>query len=158
MLYSSIVLARNTSSILANISRLLALTRLPPTPRYLSTNAPAPSLTTPALVSALSPFSSSGSVGCLPAPIHPWYFWPIGGPPSRAGWRSSALAKTSPYLPVAIYLDAQKRKWGDGTRCRGRVKGRGVPSRVADGRGEMGEESKDVPVGCCTEGDVISPA
>ena len=69
MLYSSTVLARNASSILAHISRLPASLASHPLLFTLSTNAPAPSLAT--LVSALSSFSSSGSVGCLSAPIHP---------------------------------------------------------------------------------------
>ena len=69
MLYSSTVLARNASSILAHISRLPAELASHPLLFTLSTNAPAPSL--PPLVSALSSFSSSGSVGCLSAPTHP---------------------------------------------------------------------------------------
>ena len=69
MLYSTTVLARNASSILAHISRLPAELASHPLLFTLSTNAPAPSL--PPLVSALSSFSSSGSVGCLSAPTHP---------------------------------------------------------------------------------------
>ncbi|KAF8495724.1 hypothetical protein F5888DRAFT_1615424 [Russula emetica] len=69
MLYSSTVLARNASSILAHISRLPASLTSHPLLFTLSTNAPAPSLAP--LVSALSSFSSSGSVGCLSAPTNP---------------------------------------------------------------------------------------
>ena len=69
MLYSSTVLARNASSILAHISRLPAELASHPLLFTFSTNAPAPSL--PPLVSALSSFSSFGSVGCLSAPTHP---------------------------------------------------------------------------------------
>ena len=68
MLYSTTVLARNASSILAHISRLPAEIASPPLLFNLSTNAPAPSLP---LVSALLTFSSSRSVGCLSAPTHP---------------------------------------------------------------------------------------
>lgn len=69
MLYSSTVLARNASSILAHISRLPAELASHPLLFTLSTNAPAPSLSS--LVSALSSLSSAGSVGCLSAPTHP---------------------------------------------------------------------------------------
>ena len=69
MLYSSTVLARNASSILAHISRLPASLTSHPLLFTLSTNTPAPSLAP--LVSALSSFSSSGTVGCLSAPTHP---------------------------------------------------------------------------------------
>jgi hypothetical protein len=67
MLYSSTVLARHASSILAHISRLPAELASHPFLFTLSTNAPTPSLSS--LVSALSSFSSSGSVGCLSAPL-----------------------------------------------------------------------------------------
>ena len=70
MLYSSTVLARNASSILAHISRLPVELASHPLLFTLSTNAPASSLSP--LVSALSALSSSGSVGCLSAPLtHP---------------------------------------------------------------------------------------
>ena len=67
MLYSSTVLARNASSILAHISRLPAELAPHPLLFALSANAPTPSLSP--LVSALSALSSAGSVGCLSAPL-----------------------------------------------------------------------------------------
>jgi hypothetical protein len=71
MLYSSTVLARNASSILAHLERLPAELAAHPLFFTLSTNAPTSSLSP--LVSALSALSSSGSVGCLSAPLaaHP---------------------------------------------------------------------------------------
>ena len=152
MLYSSTVLARNASSILAHISRLPASLASHPLLFTLSTNAPAPSLST--LVSALSSFSSSsGSVGCLSAPIHP------GAPGTSAAPIACSLAFFRKEHSVPFHSDIPGRPETQVGRWHAMRRTGEREESVQGGEVELTEEVEWEKVwGRRTEGDVIPPA
>ncbi|KAN0114252.1 hypothetical protein V8E52_006902 [Russula decolorans] len=153
MLYSSTVLARNASSILAHISRLPASLASHPLLFTLSTNAPAPSLAT--LVSALSSFSSSGSVGCLSAPTHP------GAPGASAAPIACSLAffRNEHSVPFRSDIPGRPETQVGRWHAMRRTGDREREESIQGGKVELREDMEWEKIwGRRTESDVIPPA